>query len=244
MRHAILADIHGNLVAFEAVLQHIKRQGGVDELWCLGDIVGYGPQPRECIQLLREYDHISIAGNHDLAAIDKIDISDFNPNAAAACLWTADQLDAESVTYLDNLPMTLRRSDFTLVHGSPRQPVWEYLLSESSARCSLAHFQTKFCLVGHSHIPLCFVCFADGSCSLRELRPELGLAADDYRLIINPGSVGQPRDGDPRASYVVHDAETGVLYHYRVPYDIATVQQRMVENGLPLHLALRLIYGQ
>ncbi len=243
MRYAVLADIHSNLIAFQTVLQHIEEHGGVDEIWCLGDVVGYGPQPRECIQLLRQRKHVCVAGNHDLAAIAKIDIGDFNPNAAAAARWTADQLDADSVAYLDSLPLTLERSDFTLVHGSPRHPVWEYLLSESSAQENLGYFRTICCLIGHSHMPLCFICSTDGSCSISELGPETRLGDNSNRLIINPGGVGQPRDGDSRASYAIYDAEAGVLRHYRVPYDIVSVQQKMAEAGLPEHLAMRLSYG-
>ncbi len=129
MRYAIIADIHANLAAFTAVLNDIESKGGVVEIWCLGDIVGYGPDPHQCIELLCQYNHACVAGNHDWAATGKIDTSDFNPDAAAACQWAARQLSPEDAKYLENLPLTIQRGDFTLVHGSPREPIWEYVLS-------------------------------------------------------------------------------------------------------------------
>lgn len=240
MRYAILADIHGNLAAFEAVLQDIEERGGAEELWCLGDIVGYGPDPSECIALLRQYNHLCVAGNHDWAAIGKVAISDFNPDAAEACRWTARQLSPEDVRYLDNLPLTLSRDDFTIVHGSPREPIWEYVLSTQSATANLQFFETRFCLIGHSHLPVVFE-NAGGRCVLMELPAELRLG--ENRMIINPGGVGQPRDGDPRAAYAIYDDGIATIYHYRIPYDIEATQERMVKHGLPSFLATRLSYG-
>ena len=161
MRYAILADIHANLAAFHAVLEDIQAKGGVDQIWCLGDVVGYGPDPHECVQLLRQYDHRCVAGNHDWAAIGRIDTKSFNPEAAAAAQWTGQQLTPEDTTYLENLPLTLSHNDFTLAHGSPRDPIWEYLLSTASAQDNFGHFATQFCLVGHSHMPLVFMLSRD-----------------------------------------------------------------------------------
>lgn len=240
MRYAILADIHGNLAAFKAVLQDIEERGGAEELWCLGDIVGYGPDPSECIALLRQYNHLCVAGNHDWAAIGKVDISDFNPDAAEACRWTARQLSPEDVRYLENLPLTLSHDDFTLAHGSPREPIWEYVLSIQSARSNFQFFDTRFCLIGHSHVPLVFE-DVGGRCVLMELPAELRLG--ENRLIINPGGVGQPRDGDPRAAYAIYDKGAATIYHYRIGYDIEATQERMVKHGLPIFLAARLSYG-
>ena len=129
MRFAVIADIHGNLTAFEAVLADMNSNGDIGEVWCIGDVVGYGPDPSGCIALLRQYPHICVAGNHDWAAIGKVDIEDFNPHAAAACRWTGRHLTAEDVEYLENLPLTLVKDDFTIVHGSPRDPIWEYVAS-------------------------------------------------------------------------------------------------------------------
>ena len=244
MRIAIISDIHSNLAAFQTVLHDIEKRGGADRIWCLGDIVGYGPEPRECIALLRQYDHICVAGNHDWGAIGKIDSYDFNPEAAAACRWTGEQLGPQEVDYLSNLPLRIIEDDFTLVHGSPREPIWEYLLSTTIARISFDYFQTRFCLVGHSHVPLVFE-FMDASedCVLHQLPLEQPLSLARNRLIINPGGVGQPRDGDPRASYALYDSDNRVVWHYRVPYDIGTTQKKMREYGLPSRLATRLSYG-
>ncbi len=244
MRCAIVGDIHGNLAAFKAVLEHIEVKGGVDEIWCLGDVVGYGPEPHECLEILRTYNHLCVAGNHDWAAVDKIDTLDFNPDAAQACHWTTEQLTPEDVDYLENLPLTLCRGDFTLVHGSPRQPIWEYVLSVSVAQDNFASFETSFCLIGHSHIPLVFECVDENLCVSNRLPAGSGLELGEHRLIINPGSVGQPRDGDPRASYILYDGEARIIYHYRIKYDIAATQRKMAEWGLPLPLIMRLSFGR
>ena len=243
MRCAIIADVHANLVAFSAVLNDIDGRGGMEEVWCLGDIVGYGPDPHQCIELLCQYNHVCVAGNHDWAAIGKLDTSDFNPDAATACHWTGQQLTPEDIQYLDSLPLVIERGDFTLVHGSPREPIWEYLISTTSVRENFDYFQSQFCLVGHSHVPLIFECSEDGACSIIQFPAEGMLRLAKSRLIINPGGVGQPRDGDPRASYAIYDSEAGTISLYRVPYNIGITQARMVEYGLPMRLVTRLTYG-
>ena len=245
LRYAIISDIHSNLAAFQAVLHDIDKRGGFERLWCLGDAVGYGPDPNECIQLLREYDHVCVAGNHDWGAVGKIALDDFNAEAATACRWSGAQLGPEEKDYLANLPLITSEGDFTLVHGSPREPIWEYLVSTYSAKANFDYFQTKVCLVGHSHVPLIFEYLADrGQCLLREFTEDSPLRIEDNRLIVNPGGVGQPRDGDPRASYAVYDGGTDSIRNYRVPYEIGDTQQRMLERGLPLRLISRLSYGQ
>jgi len=243
MRYAIIADIHANLTAFSAVLDDIEHRGGVEKVWCLGDVVGYGPDPHECIERLQQTNHICIAGNHDRAAIGKIDTADFNPDAATACHWTAQQLDSADVEYLGDLPLVIEEDDFTLAHGSPREPIWEYLISTSVAKTNFAYFKSQFCLVGHSHAPLVFSCSENDICSASQLLPNIGLALGRNRLIINPGGVGQPRDGDSRASYAIYDSETKQVRLYRVPYDIRATQDRMVARGLPIRLVSRLSYG-
>ena len=243
MRCAIIGDIHANLAAFTAVLDDIKGRGGVDKVWCLGDVVGYGPDPHECIEALRQIEHICIAGNHDLAAIGKISTDDFNPAAAAACHWTAKQLSSTDVEYLEKLPLVIEEGNFTLVHGSPRDPIWEYLISTSQAKENFSLFKTQFCLVGHSHVPLMFVYDEGGDFSGRQFLDEVKLEQGKDRMIINPGGVGQPRDGDPRASYAIYNSQTGVMKLYRIPYDIRATQERMVERGLPMGLVTRLNYG-
>ncbi len=242
MRYAIIADIHSNLAAFMAVLKDMKERGGVEEVWCLGDIVGYGPDPHLCIELLRQLNHVCVVGNHDWAAIGKLDTSAFNPDAAIACRWTAKQLSANDISYLERLPLVIKKDDFTLAHGSPREPIWEYILSTSAACDNFTFFQSLFCLIGHSHVPLVFK-YDNGSCSFSQFSPNVGLVLGKNRLIINPGGVGQPRDGDPRASYAIYDSEAKMIKLYRVPYDIEATQDKMMRAGLPVRLASRLSYG-
>jgi predicted phosphodiesterase len=240
MRCAILSDIHGNLDAFEAVMRDIADRGGVDELWCLGDVVGYGPEPSACIALLRKHPHVCVAGNHDWAAIGKLDTADFNFVAAEACEWTAGQLSADDVAYLGGLDLTVTCGDFTIAHGSPQDPLFEYVTSPRRAAANLQFFGTRYCLVGHSHVPAVFVA-EDGNCSMSALPLVLPLGSG--RLIVNPGSVGQPRDGDPRAAYAIYDEAERVIYSYRIPYDIAAVQKKMNTVGLPEFLSMRLSEG-
>jgi len=243
MRYAILADIHANLAAFEAVMGDIERKGGVDELWCLGDIVGYGPDPCRCIELLREYNHVCVIGNHDLAAIGKMELSYFNPYAATACQWTTEQLSQDDIAYLEGLPLTVDKDEFLLVHGSPAAPVLEYVMSTSIAARNLDFFKSKYCLVGHTHAPAVFK-EEKGGCLSVNFSPGIGMVLGASRMIINPGGVGQPRDGDPRASYAIYDSEGRVLRLYRIPYDIGATQDRMMQAGLPIHLITRLEAGR
>jgi diadenosine tetraphosphatase ApaH/serine/threonine PP2A family protein phosphatase len=243
MRYAVLADIHANLAAFEAVLADIKAGGGVDELWCLGDVVGYGPDPSACIELLRRQHPVCIAGNHDLGAIGKLDLSYFNSVAAAACRWTAGRLSPEDTGYLADLPLSVVQDDFYLVHGSPAEPLMEYVLSTGIAARNFSFFDTPYCLVGHTHVPLAFK-RSDGSCSSVALSPGIGLVLGADRMIVNPGGVGQPRDGDPRASYGIYDSEGRIFRLHRVPYDVDATQQKMIRAGLPMSLVLRLQEGR
>jgi len=243
MLYAVLADIHANLAAFEAVLGDIDKKGGVDEIWCLGDIVGYGPDPCRCIELLRKYNHVCVVGNHDLAVVGRIDLSYFNPDAATACRWTMDQLGQDEIDYLENLPQTLEKGDFLLAHGSPAEPVMEYVLSASIAAKNFEFFQEPYCLVGHTHAPAAFK-EEDGECLPIGLSPGIGLVLGKSRMIINPGGLGQPRDGDPRASYAIYDSEGKIFRLYRIPYDIGATQDRMMQAGLPVHLTTRLEAGR
>ncbi|MDH5695478.1 MAG: metallophosphatase family protein [Dehalococcoidia bacterium] len=243
MRYAIIADIHANLTAFVSVLVDIEHRGEVEEVWCLGDIVGYGPDPHQCIELLRQTNHVCVAGNHDWAAVGNIDTSEFNPDAAEACRWTAKQMTPRDIEYLTGLPLVIEKDDFTLVHGSPREPIWEYILSISAAKENFTHFKSKFCLVAHSHVPLVFRRDAAGSCYFSQFLTNKALMLSKERLIINPGAVGQPRDGDPRASYAIYDSETNQVKLCRVSYDVTATQARMVERNLPMRLIARLSHG-
>ncbi|HNR95662.1 MAG: phosphodiesterase [Chloroflexi bacterium ADurb.Bin180] len=241
MRYLILSDIHGNLPAFEAVL---ADAGQFDQIWCLGDIIGYGPQPNECIARLRQFAHSCVAGNHDWAAINKLDISAFNPEARKACLWTREQLTPEHWEYIERLPEKLVEGNFTLVHGSPRYPIWEYMTHPSVAAANLACYDTAYCLFGHTHIPVVYV--DNGSPRETEtLTMPIGQAVllPDQRWLINPGGVGQPRDGDPRAAYLIYDQETNMLQQRRVEYPIEETQRLMAVRHLPDRLAARLLFG-
>lgn len=243
MRYALLADIHANLSAFKAVLDDIEHRGSVEELWCLGDIVGYGPYPSQCIELLRRQKHICVAGNHELGAIGKLALSDFNPDAAYTCRWTSQLISSEDIEYLESLPLVIEKGDFTLVHGSPREPIWEYLISKGGARENFSYFKTRFCLVGHSHMPLIFKQEEDGNCSFVPMSVSIGQVLGKSRMIVNPGGVGQPRDGDPRASYAIYDSDSGVVRLYRVEYDISATQLEMTKKNLPMRLIVRLEHG-
>ncbi len=243
MRIAILADIHANLAAFEAVMDDIEAKGGVDEYWCLGDIIGYGPDPGECIKLLRQLNFICISGNHDLGAIGKLELSYFNPTAAEACRWTAARLNPVDVRYLEDLPATVQKGDFLLVHGSPLEPALEYVISTGIAAKNFSFFKSKYCLVGHTHAPLAFK-EEGNTCTSITLSTGIGLVLGEKRMIINPGGVGQPRDGDPRASYAIYESEGRMLRLYRVEYDIQSTQDKMVRSGLPMTLVSRLESGK
>ncbi len=244
MRYLIISDIHGNLAAFDAVLAHADVKS-IDQIWCLGDVVGYGPCPNECIVRLREFpDHYCVAGNHDWAAIDRVDSVEFNPIAQTACRWTSQQLTPENRAYLENLPTRIIEGDSTLVHGSPREPIWEYIIYPSTAQLNFQFFDTQLCFVGHTHAPAIFQ--EETSTHKFEISipfPEQAIEIGDERLIINPGSVGQPRDGDPWAAYMIFEHEESVLQYYRIPYDIALTQRLMMEKGLPESLISRLSFG-
>ena len=242
VRYAILSDIHSNLTALEAVLADLEKLGRVDEIWCLGDSVGYGPDPHECLEIVLSRCSLCVAGNHDLVVIGKLDTSVFNQDAARAASWTRCQLNKEETGFLTGLPLIVEKGDFTLAHGSPRSPIWEYITSGKEAEENLAHLKTSFCLTGHTHVAQYFQCRE----SCNSVRPEAGasLKLEDSRYFINPGGVGQPRDGDPRAAYAVYDSDTATIVFRRVSYDIAAVQTRMQKAGLPLWLTERLAYGR
>lgn len=242
MRIGVISDIHANLSALDAVLAHAPA---LDVIWCLGDIVGYGPQPEEVIQRLQTLRHAAVAGNHDWAVLGRLSIADFNPDAAAAVRWTAARLSASARGYLQALPQRRIEDAFTLVHGSPRNPLWEYLLSVPGATASFGHFTTPWCLVGHTHIPSLFIQRDKGRVEAAYAPPDFHLPLDpSQRCILNPGSVGQPRDGDPRAAYLIIDTDRAVATWHRVPYDIGATQELMNRYRLPKRLITRLAEGR
>jgi diadenosine tetraphosphatase ApaH/serine/threonine PP2A family protein phosphatase len=374
MRYAIFTDIHANLEALETVLAKIdelSQEKPIEKIWFLGDLVGYGPNPNECIEKLRERTDVIIAGNHDWAAVGKLDLDDFSAAARISAEWTAKELTPEHREFLRNLPERLEIGDCTLVHGSPYGPLWEYLTSEVLAERSFQHFNSRFCLVGHTHVPVIFQqpytlaneptekldpldeetgemsavvltsqeaeeaeeampsaeprattpttlvketeqaeedessAYLNGNAHLEngqdgedleanthtaisyeivdkstendilhaedrlndeieELLELLGLSQSmvqvtnemitppehtweppqRYRAIINPGGVGQPRDGDPRSAFMIYDSEQQTFDFYRIPYDFEKTQEKIIEAGLPQYLAVRLAYGR
>jgi predicted phosphodiesterase len=243
MRYAILADIHANLAALTAVLKDIDEQGNIDEIWCLGDIVGYGPEPTECIRLMQERKIVCISGNHDLGVTGQLELDFFNPAAAQACRWTMEKLNPVDIRYLEDLPKTLKKGQFTLVHGSPREPSTEYILTAAIAERNFDYFDTQYCLVGHTHIPEAYKKEEAGASPVN-LVPEIGLVMIEHRIIINPGAVGQPRDGDPRASYGIYESEGQMFRLHRIDYDVRATQDKMVAVGLPIQLVARLEEGK
>jgi len=244
MRILIAADIHANLDAFQAVLRHAEQSGSIDRLWCPGDIVGYGPEPGACIALVRAHSHLAIAGNHDLAAAGKITTSDFNPAAAEAAMWTAGQLGYEERHYLEQLPEMAYEGDFTLVHGSLRAPIWEYISSMSAMEAQFRLMETLYSIVGHSHVAFLAEEGDDGRVWMSVWQDGDVVNLPESRLIINPGGVGQPRDGDPRAAYALYDADARTVTLHRVEYDVSATQQKILAAGLPASLAERLAFGQ
>ncbi len=242
MRILIISDIHANLVAFETVLQDAKNDW--EYVWCLGDVVGYGPDPNECVELLRTMPHLCLAGNHDWAALGRLDIRTFNPDARKAVTWTQETLKPENTQYLEDLPTTFVIDQFTLAHGSPREPVWEYILEPLIAALNFPHFETPYCLVGHTHQPVIYELMSDNG-DTRPVPPTYRHPRylNGHRQIINPGSVGQPRDANPDAAYGILDVETNVFEHRRVPYNVAEVQRRMRKHDMPERLIARLEHG-
>ncbi|HEY7024874.1 MAG TPA: metallophosphoesterase family protein [Candidatus Limnocylindrales bacterium] len=239
MRIAVLSDIHGNLPALEAVLAALKPY---DAIWQLGDIVGYGPQPDEVVARLVDEGATGVRGNHDAAAIGQLDTDSFNDDARAAVEWTAERITPRTRDWLAALPERSVEQPFTLVHGSPRDPTWEYVFTASVARGNLSAFSTDHCLVGHTHIP---VVYRDKNGRMEGIQIDAGdkLKLSSQRSIVNPGSVGQPRDGDPRASAMLLDTDEQTLEWRRVEYPIAAVQKLMAAHKLPARLARRLEFG-
>jgi diadenosine tetraphosphatase ApaH/serine/threonine PP2A family protein phosphatase len=238
----VLSDVHANLEALEAVLDHA---GPVDGVWFLGDAVGYGPDPNLCVERLRSLSpDIWLAGNHDWAALGRLDLAEFNPEARMAAEWTAERLSEEVRQELERVEPRLDPEDLpiTMVHGSPRHPIWEYILDAATATQNFDHFDRGLCFFGHTHVPTVYEEAVDGAVRV-PLTAGLSIVFDDVRRMINPGSVGQPRDGDPRASYLLYDEENAWVTFHRVAYDLKITQEKILKAGLPARLAARLDYG-
>jgi len=240
-RVAVISDVHANWHALEAVLAEIEREEP-DELWCLGDLVGYGPRPNPCCAAVERRASICLAGNHDLGVLGTIDLTEFAGDAVEAARWTRSVLAEGSRQFLGSREPEGRCDGVELFHASPRDPVWEYVLSAEAAVAAFELTRSQVVLVGHSHVPLAI--------SLNDHVLDGGLAAGgtettlgSSRWLLNPGSVGQPRDGDPRAAWLLLDLGAGRAEHRRVEYEVASTQNEIRERGLPDALAQRLAHG-
>ena len=244
MRIAVLSDIHANLPALEAVASDLPA---VDEIWVLGDTVGYGPQPNEVVSALQAMGARSVLGNHDGAAIGQVDAAYFNPDARAAIEWTARAIDDNARAYIAALPEVRRDGDLTAVHGSPRDPIWEYITGPAIAAANLEAYETRICLFGHTHVPVVYRAVDGGVDAVPGLPGEPVRLTSD-RALLNPGSVGQPRDGLPDAAYAVlstnGDGVAETFEFKRVRYEIDRTQRLMRDVGLPSRLVERLSFGR
>jgi diadenosine tetraphosphatase ApaH/serine/threonine PP2A family protein phosphatase len=241
MRILVISDIHANYPALEAVLASVVT---VDAVWCLGDLVGYGPFPNECIERVAELPNLScLMGNHDSAIADNANIDKFNDEASNAIYWTKRVITDKNLAFLRSLPETVKTDWVTMAHGSPRMPTWEYLIDPLTALVNFAFFETQVALVGHSHLPLAFIVDKEGQNINRTICSPGNPIKIETRAIFNPGSVGQPRDHDPRAAYGILDPEEQTWEIKRVPYNIETTQKAIEKAGLPMKLSVRLAEG-
>ena len=242
MRILVISDIHANYTALQAVLQDA---GATDETWCLGDLVGYGPDPNAVIEQIRELPMLTcVLGNHDVAVLGRMALEAFNGDARRSLTWTGEVLTADNMDFLRSLPQNPKvRGDVTLAHGSPRDPIWEYVLNTLSARLNFDHFDTQYCFVGHSHIQCIFQREKEKDRVTMEVTKIGKPFTLKLRAILNPGSVGQPRDRDPRAAYAFYDTVDGTWEPRRVAYNFTEVQDRIRKAGLPEKHAQRLADG-
>jgi diadenosine tetraphosphatase ApaH/serine/threonine PP2A family protein phosphatase len=238
----VISDIHSNLEALDTVL---NTCGEYDSIWNIGDTIGYGPKPRECIDKMLELEADPVlVGNHDLACIGEIDLSEFNPVAQVASRWTSLQLGMDHRAYLQELPAMTDAEGYTLAHGSPRSPIWEYVTNATVATENFGWFDTPVCLIGHTHVAMFAKLGSEcGTAEIMPLRDGTVLDLSTGRYLINPGSVGQPRDRDPRAAYAILDLQGGTLTAHRVEYNIEATQRQMANANLPDVLIGRLAHG-
>jgi diadenosine tetraphosphatase ApaH/serine/threonine PP2A family protein phosphatase len=243
MKVAVISDIHGNKQAFEATLEAIAATDAA-ELWCLGDLVGYGADPDACVELAREHAAVCLAGNHDLAVTGEIPLGEFSRGASLAAQWTREVIAPENLAFLQTLSPQSDEERVGLYHASPRDPVWEYVLSPLQAELCLDVQQHRVCLIGHSHVALSFSRAPDETATGQTRNEDEQLDMSEGEWLVNPGSVGQPRDGDPRAAWLELDDDKWTATFRRVEYDIAGAAAAIREARLPDSLAERLFYGQ
>jgi predicted phosphodiesterase len=243
MKVAVISDIHANRQAFEATLEAVADSDAA-ELWCLGDLVGYGAEPDACVELAREHAAVCLAGNHDMAVTGEIPLDEFSRGASLAAQWTREVMSPENLSFLEGLEPKGHEGQIGLYHASPRDPVWEYVLSALLAELCLDAQPHRVCLIGHSHVALSFV-RRDGELATGEPQREgVRVDIDEGEWLLNPGSVGQPRDGDPRASWLLLDLDGMDASFCRSEYDIAGAAAAIRAARLPDSLAERLEYGQ
>jgi diadenosine tetraphosphatase ApaH/serine/threonine PP2A family protein phosphatase len=242
MRTLIISDVHANLTALEAVLEDA---GEFSRVWCIGDLVGYGPDPNQCIERVSALPDLKcVMGNHDAAILGEIETFTFNYEARASLAWLETELSAANRDWLSRLDKRLTFDKVTLAHGSPRNPVWEYILDLGTARQNMRQFDTPICLVGHTHLPCIYQIEGDNPLSTRQhLMTQDAPFKLEHKSIVNPGSVGQPRDHDPRSAYLIYDDEDDSWIFHRVAYDVPQVQERILAAGLPKRHAYRLEEG-
>jgi diadenosine tetraphosphatase ApaH/serine/threonine PP2A family protein phosphatase len=245
LRAAVLSDVHANQPALEAVVAAID-EAGIDEIWCLGDVVGYGAQPDACAELTRERCEVCLVGNHDLAVLGALDTSSFSETAAAAVEWTKANASPATLEFLAGLAPAAEREGVGLFHASPRDPIWEYVLSIEQANAGLDAQPQRVGLIGHSHVSLFFGRPEGSGSETNGAQAGDGalLRIDDGEWLLNPGSVGQPRDGDPRAAWLELDTEEWSARFHRVEYDVVTAAETIVAAGLPSQLGERLGVGR
>jgi predicted phosphodiesterase len=243
VRVAVISDVHSNLPALERVLEAIDEESA-GELWCIGDLVGYNAQPEECTQIVLDRADICLAGNHDLVVNGAISSRVFTHDAAAAAAYARETMTEESLERLRALSPTGERHDVALYHASPRDPVWEYVIDNQTAAACIMVQSRRLSIVGHSHVPLMYGLNPGDRRAFGGYAPEGTQQVDQARLLLNPGSVGQPRDGDPRAAYMVLDLDAATATWRRVEYDVARAQKAVLDAGLPPSLAARLRDGR
>ncbi|MBI3168488.1 MAG: metallophosphoesterase family protein [Chloroflexi bacterium] len=242
MRILVMSDIHANYTALEAVL---KDAGTVDETWCLGDLVGYGPDPNAVVEEVQEIKNLTcLMGNHDVAVVGRMSLETFNADAKRSLMYHEKVLTSSNMEFIKSLPTKTKvRGEATMAHGSPRDPLWEYILNSMTASLNFEYFETPWCFVGHTHIQSSFAQRDDsGRVLVEQTKPDVTLQLHP-KLILNPGSVGQPRDRDPRAAYAIYDTEARTWTPKRVMYNISEVQERIRAVGLPEKHAVRIGEG-
>jgi predicted phosphodiesterase len=237
MRIAIISDIHGNLEALQVVRQYLQ-ENKIEEIYCLGDIVGYGANPNECLEMVAQISSLIVVGNHDHAAIGLTNVNYFNDYAKISTYWTYSVLSAANKNFISTLDFTRYRDRILLVHATPSNPsLWHYVLTEQDARNEFESFTQNVCFIGHSHLPVIF------SNNLGFIKAQNYILSEQDKYIVNVGSVGQPRDGNPKTCFCVYNSDTGQLEYVRLSYDVALTQEKIVRAGLPVYLADRLLNG-